>query len=160
MARELGGSQISALLESVPGIANVLRSPVADALMGMIRAGAGVAEFKIEHAKELVQYAVRRGLIQSREGDEVLTEAQAAAPGRRAAQRAAQRAAKQAAPARKAEKKPAPAKSAHRPKAAPQAGRGGRPVHRPAAPRKATGVPAKKTAGRPVKKAAKTTKRR
>ena len=46
MARELGGSQISALLESVPGIANVLRSPVADALMGMIRAGAGVAEFR------------------------------------------------------------------------------------------------------------------
>ncbi|MGD8727553.1 MAG: hypothetical protein PVH40_07905, partial [Gemmatimonadales bacterium] len=63
MARELGGSQISALLESVPGIVNVLRSPVADALVGMIRAGAGLDEFRLEHSKELVQYAVRRGLI-------------------------------------------------------------------------------------------------
>lgn len=153
MARELGGSQISALLESVPGIANVLRSPVADALMGMIRAGAGVAEFKIEHAKELVQYAVRRGLIQSGEGDEVLAEAQAAAPSRRAAQRAAQRAAKQAAagrkPAAKAARKPVPGSSRGTGAAKPRA-----------TPRKAAGQPAKKAGGRPVKKVAKTTKRR
>ena len=73
MARELGGSQISALLESVPGIANVLRSPVADALVGMIRAGAGIGEFDPDQAKELVQYAVRRGLIHPREGDELLS---------------------------------------------------------------------------------------
>src|SRR5947209_7452272 len=31
---ELGGSQISSLLEALPGIASVLRSPVADALVG------------------------------------------------------------------------------------------------------------------------------
>ena len=155
MARELGGSQISALLESVPGIANVLRSPVADALMGMIRAGAGVAEFKIEQAKELVQYAVRRGLIQSSEGEEVLAEAQAAAPGRRAAQRAAQRAAKQAAAGRK----PTTVKAARKP--GPGSIKGGGAAKLRAAPRKATGEPAKKQAsGRPVKKAAKTTKRR
>lgn len=159
MARELGGSQISALLESVPGIANVLRSPVADALMGMIRAGAGVAEFKIEQAKELVQYAVRRGLIQSSEGEEVLAEAQAAAPGRRAAQRAAQRAAKQAAAGRKSAKKPATVKAARKP--GPGSSRGGGAAPRPAAPRKTAGQPAKKqTGGRPVKKAAKSTKRR
>jgi len=156
MARELGGSQISALLESVPGIANVLRSPVADALMGMIRAGAGVAEFKIEQAKELVQYAVRRGLIQSSEGEEVLAEAQAAAPGRRAAQRAA---AKQAAAGRKSAKKPATVKAARKP--GPGSSRGGGAAPRPAAPRKTAGQPAKKqTGGRPVKKAAKSTKRR
>src|SRR5437773_5254125 len=63
MAQELGGTQISALLETVPGIASVLRSPVADALANMIRAGAGIGEFRIEDMNELIQYAVRRGLM-------------------------------------------------------------------------------------------------
>ena len=44
MAADLGGSQISALLESVPGIRNVLRSPVADALVNMVRAAARAGE--------------------------------------------------------------------------------------------------------------------
>lgn len=70
MKRELGGSQISALLESVPGIVNVLRSPVADALVGMIRAGAGIEPIRHEHVDELVQYAVRRGLIPNSEGEQ------------------------------------------------------------------------------------------
>jgi len=39
---ELGGSQISTLLETLPGIANVLRSPVADALGSVIRAAARI----------------------------------------------------------------------------------------------------------------------
>lgn len=80
---ELGGSQISALLESVPGIASVLRSPVADALVNMIRAGAGVGEFTQDDAEELIQYAVRRGLIGADEGDEVLREVMATGRGRR-----------------------------------------------------------------------------
>jgi len=63
VAAELGGSQISSLLESLPGIASVLRSPVADALVKAIRAAAGVGEFAVEDAEELVRYAVRRGLI-------------------------------------------------------------------------------------------------
>lgn len=69
---ELGGSQISALLESVPGIANVLRSPVADAMVNLIRAAGGAGEFDFADAEELVQYAVRRGLINGSEGEEVL----------------------------------------------------------------------------------------
>jgi hypothetical protein len=80
MARELGGSQISALLESVPGIVNVLRSPVADALVDMIRAGAGLDEFRLEAAQELIQYAVRRGLIGAGEGEQVLKDVEAVAP--------------------------------------------------------------------------------
>ena len=40
MATELGSTQISTLLETLPGIANVLRSPVADALVNVIRAAA------------------------------------------------------------------------------------------------------------------------
>src|SRR5216117_3983272 len=58
---ELGGSQISSLLEALPGIASVLRSPVADALVRAIRAAAGVGEFTLDDAEELVRYAVRRG---------------------------------------------------------------------------------------------------
>lgn len=83
MAPELAGPQITALLETVPGIARVLRSPVADAIVNLIRAGAGVEEFRIEDAEELVQYAVRRGLIGAAEGDRVLQEARAAGKKRR-----------------------------------------------------------------------------
>lgn len=85
MSPDLAGPQISALLETVPGIASVLRSPVADAIVNMIRAGAGAGEFNHEDAEELVQYAVRRGLIGSAEGDRVLAEARAAGRKRRAA---------------------------------------------------------------------------
>src|SRR6266487_746062 len=63
MSAELGGSQISSLLEALPGIASVLRSPVADALVKAIRAAAGVGEFTFDDAEELVRYAVRRRLF-------------------------------------------------------------------------------------------------
>ena len=105
MAPELAGSQITALLETVPGIASVLRSPVADAIVNMIRAGAGVAEFRLEDAEELVQYAVRRGLIGAAEGDRVLQEGRASVKKRRVAKtsikRARQRPARKPAPARR-----------------------------------------------------------
>ena len=83
MAPELGGSQISALLESVPGIASVLRSPVADALVNMIRAAARVGDLWWDDAQELVQYAVRRGLISADEGDELLADVKATGRARR-----------------------------------------------------------------------------
>jgi urease accessory protein UreF len=75
---ELGGSQISTLLETLPGIANVLRSPVADALGNVIRAGARLADFQVQDAEELVRYATRRGLLGQDEGDRLLTEVHAA----------------------------------------------------------------------------------
>jgi hypothetical protein len=81
MPAELGGSQISSLLETLPGIASVLRSPVADALVRAMRAAAGIGEFSAEDAEELVRYAVRRGLIGADEGDRVLTEVQRALSG-------------------------------------------------------------------------------
>lgn len=74
MAAEIGGKQLSTLLESLPGIASVLRSPVADAIVGMIRAGAGLGEFSEADAKELIHYATRRGLMGSEEGDQLLAE--------------------------------------------------------------------------------------
>lgn len=74
MVSELGGSQISTLLETLPGIANVLRSPVADALSSVIRAAARVGEFNIADAEELVRYASRRSLMGMEEGDRLLAE--------------------------------------------------------------------------------------
>ncbi|HYT99276.1 MAG TPA: hypothetical protein VEK85_02790 [Gemmatimonadales bacterium] len=85
MPAELGGSQISSLLEALPGIASVLRSPVADALVKAIRGAAGIGDFSAEDAEELVRYAVRRGLIGPDEGDRVLAEVQAALKSRKTA---------------------------------------------------------------------------
>jgi len=82
MPAELGGSQISSLLEALPGIASVLRSPVADALVKAIRAASGVGDFLIEDAEELIRYAVRRGLIGSDEGDRVLADVEAGLTGK------------------------------------------------------------------------------
>ena len=78
MVSELGGSQISTLLETLPGIANVLRSPVADALLNVIRAAAGIGEFAAADAEELIRYAVRRGLVGAEEGERALADVQAA----------------------------------------------------------------------------------
>jgi hypothetical protein len=75
---ELGGSQISTLLETLPGIANVLRSPVADALGSVIRAAARIGEFNVADAEELVRYATRRSLLGVEEGDRILAEVHAA----------------------------------------------------------------------------------
>lgn len=74
MLGDLGKSQLSSLLETVPGLASVLRSPVADAIVNMVRAAAGLRDFDIDDAKELVQYATRRGLIPSAEGATLLDE--------------------------------------------------------------------------------------
>jgi hypothetical protein len=75
---ELGGSQISTLLETLPGIANVLRSPVADALGSVIRSAARLTEFNVADADELIRYATRRGLLAQDEGDRILAEVHAA----------------------------------------------------------------------------------
>jgi hypothetical protein len=74
VATELGPSQISTLLEALPGIANVLRSPVADALLNVIRAAARLSEFQVADAEELVRYATRRSLLGVEEGERVLAE--------------------------------------------------------------------------------------
>lgn len=106
LASELGASQISTLLETLPGIANVLRSPVADALLNIIRAAARVGEFQLADAEELIKYATRRGLVGQEEGDRVLIEV------REAAQRRAEKAAEK--------EKAAKTKAKIKPKAAPK----------------------------------------
>jgi polyhydroxyalkanoate synthesis regulator phasin len=90
VATELGSTQISTLLETLPGIANVLRSPVADALVNVIRAAARLTDFALDDAEELVKYSVRRGLLGGEEGDRLLEDVRAAA--RKKEERAAGRA--------------------------------------------------------------------
>lgn len=89
MATELGGNQVASLLETLPGIASVLRNPVADAFVGLIRAGARLGEFKLSDAEEILRYAVRRTLMTQDETDRVLAEVKVAAEKR--AERAAER---------------------------------------------------------------------
>ncbi len=72
---ELGGSQISSLMEVLPGIAQVLRSPVADAIVNLVKMASRVREFDLADAEELLRYAVRRNLMTADESDRVLAEA-------------------------------------------------------------------------------------
>lgn len=71
---ELAAPQISSLMEALPGIAAVLRSPVATAMVDMARAGAGLKEFRIEDAEELFRFGVRRNLLDEEEAERVLAE--------------------------------------------------------------------------------------
>jgi len=82
VATELSPTSITNILEAVPGIATVLRSPVADAIVNLSRAAVGLQPFDKKDALELIRYAVRRGLILSDEGDRVTAEVEAAAAGR------------------------------------------------------------------------------
>lgn len=113
MATELGPSQISTLLEALPGIANVLRSPVADAMLNVIRAAARLGEFQVADAEELVRYATRRSLLGMEEGERVLAEVRAQVERR--AERANGRAkAAKARPKAKPKRRPAAKKPARR----------------------------------------------
>jgi len=89
VATELGGTQISSLMEVLPGIAQVLRSPVADAIVNLIRAACRVREFDIADADEMLKFAVRRNLMGQEESERVLAEARAIVQKR--SERAAER---------------------------------------------------------------------
>jgi hypothetical protein len=105
-------------MEALPGIAHVLRSPVADAMIGLIRAAARLQDFQYAHAEELVKYATRRSLLGNDEGERVLAEAAAAEQKR--LDRIAERQQRALHPPPPAPKKAAPAKAV-KPKAAVKA---------------------------------------
>lgn len=121
MVSELGGSQISTLLETLPGIANVLRSPVADALGNVIRSAARLTEFSVADADELIKYATRRSLLGQEEGDRLLAEVHAAQ--QRKADKAADRERAQRAKARAKGKTVRLVKSVKKVKKAAKSGR-------------------------------------
>ncbi len=114
MGTELGSSQISTLLETLPGIATVLRSPVADALAHVIRAAARLEEFRIADAEELTRFAVRRSLMGGDEADRIVLDVQQAQQKRieKAADRVkAQKIKAKAKPKPKPQSKPKPARA-------------------------------------------------
>jgi len=117
MATELSSGAITNILEAVPGIATVLRSPVADAIVNLSRAAAGLIPFDKKDAHELIKYAVRRGLIRSDEGDRVTQDVDSA-PKRPVAVPAP---AKKVAARKAVVKKAAPHHHAHAKKAAHKA---------------------------------------
>jgi hypothetical protein len=152
VASELAGSQITTLMEALPGIATVLRSPVADAMIGMIRAAARLKDFSMAEADELIKYATRRGLLGNDEGERVLAEALAAEQKRQERlaerhQRESDKKAAAAAPKPAAVPKAvAKAKAAPKPKAASKAAKPKAVNH---------AKPAKPAAKKPVAKAKK-----
>lgn len=90
MVTELGGAQISSLMETLPGIAQVLRSPVADAFVALIRQSARHPDFQVSEAEEVLRYAVRRNLMSQDESEKILAEVREGV--QRRAERAADRA--------------------------------------------------------------------
>ena len=82
VATELTSTTITNILEAVPGIKTVLRSPAADAMVNLTRAAAGVAPFEIKDARELMRFAFRRGLINNEEHDKVLSDIDGAVQAR------------------------------------------------------------------------------
>jgi hypothetical protein len=79
---ELSSTTITNILEAVPGIKTVLRSPAADAMVNLTRAAVGLGGFDIKDARELMRFAFRRGLINNEEHDRVLAEVEVAARAR------------------------------------------------------------------------------
>ena len=134
---ELGSSQISSLMETLPGIAQVLRSPVADAMVHLSRAAARLEEYRVADTEELLRYAVRRSLLSHDEAERVIAEVQAAQQKR--IERAADRAADRAAHPPRTKPRPKPKAAAKpKPKAKPQrkpvkSSRPVKPARKPAA---------------------------
>ena len=151
MLGDLGKSQLSSLLETVPGLASVLRSPVADAIVNMIRAGAGLRDFDVNDAKELVQYATRRGLVPSAEGAALLDEVK----GLGKKSRAKPKAAKKKAPVVKSAAKAAKKKTAVVTKVKASKKKAAAPKAKTAKKKAARTKAAEKTPKKTVKKASK-----
>jgi len=155
--------QVTSLMEALPGIASVLRNPVADAFVGLIRAGARLGDFKVADAEEILRYAVRRTLMTQDETERVLAEVREATEKRaeKAAERERGKAAKKAAapvpepkraePVEARRPEPAEPKRVEKKKAAPAPA----PAAKKAAPKKAAKPAAKSTAKAPAKAAAK-----
>ena len=165
---------VAEMAERAQLISQEAGTKVAHAMRDVISAGAGIAGFAIESARDLVQYMVKRGQMTPEEADKLIREAEAAHEKRPASEKARPTAttianeraavAKQEAAARAAAQAAAAppfrpvARPAVPPAAAPTAAK---PVKAPAAKSPATPAaklaskPAVKPAGKPAKPAAK-----
>src|SRR5262245_9887049 len=110
---------VAELAERAQIISQEAGSKVAAAMKDVISAGAGIAGFAIESARDLVQYMVRRGQMTPEEGDKLIREAEAAHSKRPASEKARPTATKVAADRAAAAKAEAAARAAAQLAAAP-----------------------------------------
>ena len=78
---------VAELTERAHLISQEAGGKVAAAMKDVISAGAGIAGFAIESARDLVQFMVRRGQMTPEEGDKLIREAESAHSKRPAAER-------------------------------------------------------------------------
>jgi hypothetical protein len=119
-------------MEVLPGIAQVLRSPVADAIVNLVRAACRVREFELADAEEVLRYAVRRNLMSADESERVIAEARASVERR--AERALEREKPKAAAHRpkaqaRSKQRPVRKEKSRRPAPSRKNARGGRKKH-------------------------------
>jgi len=147
---------VAELAERAQLISQEAGTKVAAAMKDVISAGAGIAGFAIESARDLVQYMVKRGQMTPEEGDKLMREAEAAHEQRPASEKARPTASKLAAEKAATAKAEAAARAATQPPAPHPFRAAARPVVPPAGPAKAA-PPAKSAAAKsspsPVAKA-------
>jgi len=147
---------VAEMAERAQLISQEAGSKVAAAMKDVISAGAGIAGFAIESARDLVQYMVRRGQMTPEEADKLIREAEAAHDKRPASEKVRPTASKIAAERAAVAKAEAAARAAAAAAAMPPF----RPVVRPvvppppAAPEHEKAKPAAKTPDKPAAKAA------
>jgi len=154
---------VAEMAERAQLISQEAGSKVAAAMKDVISAGAGIAGFAIESARDLVQYMVRRGQMTPEEADKLIREAEAAHEKRPASEKVRPTASKIAAERAAVAKAEAAARAAAQAAAMPPF----RPVVRPPVPapaapehEKAKSVPKapdKSGQKKPAKAAAKST---
>lgn len=158
---------VAELTERAQLISQEAGGKIAAAMKDVISAGAGIAGFAIESARDLVQFMVRRGQMTPEEGDKLIREAQAAHDQRSPTEKARPTASKVAAEKAAAAKAEAAARAAAAAAAMPPQRTAIRPVVPPAmpvpiapptakpAPAKSEKIAAKPAAKAPAKPAAK-----
>lgn len=121
---------VAEMAERAQLISQEAGSKVAAAMKDVISAGAGIAGFAIESARDLVQYMVRRGQMTPEEADKLIREAEAAHDKRPASEKGRPTASKIAAERAAVAKAEAAARAAAQAAAMPPF----RPIARPAVP--------------------------
>jgi polyhydroxyalkanoate synthesis regulator phasin len=125
---------VAELTERAHLISQEAGGKVAAAMKDVISAGAGIAGFAIESARDLVQFMVRRGQMTAEEADKLIREAEAAHDKRPASEKARPTASRIAADRAAAAKAEAAARAAAAAAALPSHRTAVRPVVPPAVP--------------------------
>lgn len=140
---------VAEMAERAQLISQEAGSKVAAAMKDVISAGAGIAGFAIESARDLVQYMVRRGQMTPEEADKLIREAEAAHDKRPASEKGRPTASKIAAERAAAAKAEAAARAAAQAAAMPPFRPIARPIVSPAVSSDGPKIKAAKPAEKP-----------